>query len=85
MDKLMQDLLVAVLAGGPSAVISLLLLFIGYLIWDRVKLVKSMKESSTDYKKSLEVVLEKYHQGQIGLIEAFNEIKLILAKLEGRL
>jgi len=85
MERLIQDLLLAILAGGPSAIIALLLGFIGYLIWDRLKLIQSMKDNGAQYRTSLENVLEKYHQGQIGLIEAFNEIKLILAKLEGKL
>jgi uncharacterized membrane protein YccC len=85
MEKAFTLLLEALLAGGPTAIISLLVIFIIFLVWDRLKLVKSSKDLSTEYKDDLEIVLEKYHQGQINLIEAFNEIKIILAKLEGKL
>lgn len=85
MDKIFITLFEALINGGHSAIISLLVIFIAYLLWDRINLIKNMKEQSKDYKGQLEVILDKYHQGQIGLIEAFNEIKLILAKLEGRL
>jgi hypothetical protein len=85
MEKILQMLLEALLAGGPIAIMSLLLGIIAFLIWDRLKLISSIKEHSSTYKKDLENLLEKYHQGQINLIQAFNEIKIILAKLEGKL
>lgn len=85
MEKAILIILENILAGGPIAIISILLGFIAFLIYDRLKLIKSESEKSIQYKKDLEAILEKYHQGQINLIEAFNEIKLILAKLEGKL
>jgi hypothetical protein len=85
MEKILITLVDAIIVGGPLAIISLLLLFIVFLVWDRTNLIKSKDMASTEYKKDLQVVLDKYYQGHINLIDAFNELKVILAKLEGKL
>lgn len=85
MEKALLTLLDQVIAGGPGAIIALLLAFSGFLVWDRLKLIKAMKNNSTEYKESLKQVVENYHRGQISMIEAFSEIRIILAKIEGRL
>lgn len=75
--------------GGAAAVIALLFFVIAALVWDRKNLTKdltattervySAKDSET---QSLKEIVDKYHQGNIDLIQALNEIKLVLVSIQ---
>lgn len=82
MDKAVELLLTALIEGGPGAIISILIALIGLLLWYVHKLIKSMQEQSKEYKDSMTHIIDKYQTGQINVIEALNEIKIILAKIE---
>ena len=70
--------------GGPEAIILTLFGVILLLIWDRVGLIKSMKENSSLYRTDISRVIDKYQEGQINVIQALNDIKLILVKVEAK-
>jgi len=75
--------------SGPAAVIALLSAVIIYLVWDRRELVKALSETTQkvyDAKdsenKSIREIIERYHEGNLGLVQALNEIKLVLTTIQ---
>jgi hypothetical protein len=70
--------------GGPEAIMLILIGIIALLVWDRLGLIKSMKENSSNYRTDINKVIEKYQDGQINVIQALNDIKLILVKIEAK-
>lgn len=75
--------------GGSAAVIAILAIIVGILIQDRKILVKELndaiqkvydaKDSET---KSIKEIVDKYHQGNLDLVQALNEIKVVLAAIQ---
>jgi uncharacterized protein YbgA (DUF1722 family) len=43
-----------------------------------------MNENSTLYRADINKVIDKYQEGQINVIQALNDIKLILVKVEAK-
>lgn len=82
MEKAIEIILSGILEGGTGAVLSILIVLVVYLVWDRHNLIKSMQEQSKDYRTSMSDIIDKYQTGQINVIEALNEIKVILGKIE---
>ena len=75
--------------GGSAAVISILLTIVFVLVWDRKTLVKELTETTQkvyDAKdsetKSIKEIVERYHQGNLDLIQALNEIKIVLVTIQ---
>lgn len=92
MEGILHTLVQLVTSGGTPAVIALLLLAIGFLVYDRIQLLKRLSESlkqTLDAKEAeKEVILqivEKYHQGNLTIVQAINEIRVVLAAIQGRL
>ena len=92
MEGTIQVLIALITDGGTSAVIALLISAVGFLVWDRIQLHKRLSESlkqTLDAKEAekqviLEII-EKYHQGNLTMVQAINEIKVVLAAIQGRL
>lgn len=84
MEKIFTLIVQMLSDGGPGAVIVLLFSLIVYLGWDRTLLIKTVKAESETHHKDLMEVIDKYQKGQIDMIHALNEIKLILVKLEAK-
>ena len=84
-ESLIEKLVTTVLSGGAAGIVSLLLLIVGFLIWERVKMMKELNDRTKENRDTLLEVIDKYHEGHMSIIEAINEIKLVLAKIEGRL
>ena len=78
--------------GGPVAIIVILAVAVGVLIWDRHQLLKSLNETTQkvyDAKdretQSIKEIIEKYHQGQLTVVQALNEIRLVLTTIQGKI
>lgn len=92
MEGIAKALIPFLTEGGTAAVIAVLVLVVGFLIYDRVQLHKRLSESlkqTLDAKEAekqviLEIV-EKYHQGNLTMVQAINEIKVVLAAIQGRI
>jgi hypothetical protein len=85
-------ILAHILHGGVEAIVTLLLAIIAYLLYERKDLTASIKSSHKEVleakeaeKKVILEILDKYHQGNISIAQAMNEIKIVLATLQGRL
>jgi len=75
--------------GGSAAVIMMLAAVVGILLWDRKQLLKNIEdttqrvyEAKDSETEMLKEVVDKYHRGNIDLIQALNEIKLVLATVQ---
>lgn len=75
--------------GGSAAIIALLFAVIAILVWDRKFIAASLTETTQrvyDAKdsetKSIKEIVERYHQGNLDLVQALNEIKIVLVTIQ---
>lgn len=75
--------------GGTGAIITILAVAVAVLIWDRKDLLKTVSEttnlvySAKDKEvESIKEIIEKYHQGQLTVVQTLNEIKLVLVAIQ---
>lgn len=75
--------------GGEAAIISLLIAIVAVLVWDRRNLVKTVSETTQkvfDAKdsesKSIREIIDRYHRGNLDLVQALNEIKIVLVTIQ---
>jgi len=75
--------------GGGSAVISLLFGVVALLIWDRKRLIKDLSdttqkvyEAKDSETRSIKEIVDRYHRGSLDLIQALNEIKIVLVTIQ---
>jgi hypothetical protein len=84
-----QVILQYLTSGGAGAVIALLFGVIIILIMDRRNISKTLdstiqrvydaKDSET---KSITEIVNRYHQGNLDLVQALNEIKIVLTTIQ---
>lgn len=82
MDKIFIAIFDSVAHGGPAAIFMVLMGVIALLIWDRISMVKALRENASLYREDINKVIDKYQEGQLNVIQALNEIRLILVKIE---
>lgn len=89
MIELINSLVNFLMHGGSSAVISMLLIVLALLVWDRRQLVKVIAETTQrvyDAKdretNSIKEIVDRYHRGSVDLVQALNEIKLVLVAIQ---
>lgn len=75
--------------GGHAAVIVLLVGVILALLWERRVLAKIITDTTQrvyDAKdnevKSIREIIDRYHKGNLDLVQALNEIKIVLVTLQ---
>jgi hypothetical protein len=75
--------------GGTAAVIAILFAAIVVLVWDRKTLVKELNDTTQkvyDAKdsetKSIKEIVDRYHTGNLNLVQALNEIKVVLTSIQ---
>lgn len=73
-----------IISGGSMATLAILVLIIIYLLLERSRLLIELKEVRALHDKNILDIIDKYHKGQISLIEAFNDLKTILMILKER-
>lgn len=81
MEGILQALLTALLAGGPGAIIAILVGIIAFLLWDRKKLVETIDKK----EEKIEKIIDDYYQGNLTLTEALNGLKMVLIEIKGQL
>lgn len=79
-------------SGGTNAIIFILLGIIAFLFYDRRSLVTAIKdtnaaliESKENENKIVREILEKNHQFSMSVVQALNEIKIVLTTLKDTL
>lgn len=80
-DSIASGLLATLVAGGTSGVISLLLLIITGLLWDRRRIFSD--NAKKDAK--LDAMIDNYYKSNMAVGEALNSIKIVLAEISAKL
>lgn len=80
-DSIASGLLATLVAGGTSGVISLLLLIITGLLWDRRRVFSD--NAKKDAK--LDAMIDNYYKSNMAVGEALNSIKIVLAEISAKL
>ena len=81
MINIIMSLGTTLAVGGAAPIIIILLLIIGYLIYDRIKLVKSL----SDKDEKIYSIIENYYNGNLSIAEAMNGLKLVLAEIKAKI
>jgi NADH:ubiquinone oxidoreductase subunit E len=75
--------------GGPTAIIAILVVIIALLGWERRETAKALAkttelvyEAKDSETKSIKEIVDKYHQGNVDLIQALNEIRVVLSSIQ---
>lgn len=75
--------------GGAVSIIAILVVLLAFLLWDRYHMVKALDDTTKkvyDAKdseiKSIKEIIDTYHKGNIDLIQALTEIKIVLVTLQ---
>ncbi|MEK7765584.1 MAG: hypothetical protein AAB368_05045, partial [bacterium] len=80
------------LSGGSGAILTILLVIVFYLLYDRRQLIESVRlankssiETKDDEKKVILSIVDRYHDGNLAMVHAVNEIKIVLASIQERI
>lgn len=75
--------------GGSAAVISILVAVIAGFVWDRKNLTKSLEtttqkvyDAKDSEARTIREIVDRYHQGNLDLVQALNEIKIVLVSIQ---
>lgn len=89
--ELAKEILAYIIDGGAGAIIALLFGVIIALVYDRHVITKSLRDTTqkllerhADESDNILEIIEKYHQGNLNLVQALNEIKIVLVALQNR-
>lgn len=85
-----------IMDGGVQGIVALLLALVAYLIYDRrnvqkvhAEMLKELSDTLSEKfehdKEQLIKIIDQYHQGQISIVQAMNEIKLLLTNINNRI
>jgi uncharacterized membrane protein len=96
MDAFFKALVEAVLGAGVHGYIAILVLSVVALGWfvfkresetkvERRDLIDQFQRTIESDRKDLLQVIDKYQEGQISVIQAINEIKVLIATIGGKL
>ena len=87
--EFLQTLVGFLAAGGHLAIIGLLVLIIAALGYDRVRMLTTMTTSQEQLLGSknselvaIKEIVERYHTGNLNLVQALNEIKIVLITIQ---
>lgn len=84
MEGVASTLINSILSGGVASTLAILVavvLYLGYINYLQRNELKELRKTSD---KNIIEVVNKYHEGQLSLIEAFNELKIILTVIKER-
>ena len=97
MDGIIQQLLSFIIVDpGKGGMMALMLLITGGAVWlmdkkdreykaDIKDLIDQFQRQSEETRRDLMEIIEKYQEGQINVIQAINEIKILLATIGAKL
>lgn len=81
MDKIVEQLVLSLFAGGPGAIIAILVIAVAALIYDRKRLLAEV----TKKDEKLDRIIDDYYRGNMTLSEALNSLKLVLHEIKGKI
>lgn len=81
MDTIIEKLLVALISGGPQAIIAVLVIAIIGLIFERRRLLKEIEKKDDKIDK----IIDDYYKGNMTISEAFSSLKMVLFEIKSKL
>ena len=79
----------AIVQGGAKAIFGLMTGAIVFLVWERHRLLSDITEMTNKVieakdseMKSIKEIITRYHQGSVDMIQALNEIKVVLTSIQ---
>jgi hypothetical protein len=81
MDGIFAKLIDSIQHGGMAGVMSILIIFIILLIYDRNRLTSLIAQKD----EKMEKIIEDYYKGNTTLTEALQGLKLVLSEIKGKL
>jgi len=92
MIDLLKSLATMLAEGGSAAIVAILLVVIVAVVIDRTRIYKQLTKSLQQTLEAKEAektvilaIVDKYHQGNLTMVQAINEIKLVLAAIQGKI
>lgn len=96
MEAIIKELISPILAAGNPAIMAILLLIAGVSVYVYVKreieLKKEQRQLIENFQKQIETdrkdllsVIDKYQEGQIGVVQALNELRVLIASIGAKL
>lgn len=92
MEELISTFFTTLLANEAGTLLAFLLMVIGYLLWEKkevrgilTKQTEMINDLNRNYNKSINDIIVKYHDGQIDMVKALNEIKVVLSSMERKI
>lgn len=87
--EIVQTLLTLISSDAAVALPAILFCGIIYLLWDRhnyQKLLIDAQQQITDSKdqhlEAIKDIIDKYHNGNLAIVQALNEIKIVLTSMQ---
>lgn len=81
MDQAIQFLLNSIVTGGSGAIISLLIVVIGFLIWDRRRILNELNEKDD----KLSEVIHNYYEATIDTTKALDSLRMVLIEIKAKM
>lgn len=81
MDTALQILLAITNKDGATALIGVLILIVGFLFYERMRLLKEVEKKD----EKLQKIIDDYYKGNMTISEAFTSLKLVLYEIKGKL
>lgn len=81
MESIVQSLISTLVSGGPQAIIAIMVLILGALLWDRKRMITEMHRKDSKIEK----LIDDYYRGNMTLTDSLNSLKLLLYEVKGRL
>jgi len=90
--EFLEALVKLISAGGQGAITGILVVVIAAMSWDRMRLLASTKSTHKQLMgaKNSEIaaikeIVDKYHVGNLNLVQALNEIKIVLLTIQAKI
>lgn len=80
-DISFQHIFDVVISGGPQSVISILMVIIAGLVWDRTRLQNNLNKKDD----KIEEVIDNYYKGNTSLTDALNSLKVLLSEIKSKM
>lgn len=96
MEAFIQALLAPILAAGNPAIMAILMLIAGVSAYVYVRreielkkeqklLIETFQKQIEEDRKDLLRVIDKYQEGQISVVQALNELRVLIATIGAKL
>jgi len=96
MEEFLNVLMAPILASGNPAIMAILLLIAGGISYvyirrekqlqkDQKELLESFQKQIEADRKDLLLVIDKYQEGQISVVQALNDLRVLIATIGGKI